>query len=218
MLSTSTIRIAAVMLLVTVVLGALFNQYFVGPVIFAKDFLTGAASNDSRIITGVLLSVVDGITGLSIAILLWPMFKATNRFMAALYIGLSFIGFVTVLVDDVAVLTILGLSREYVKTSDSALQSLSVVFFQTRWWTHYITLLMAGPSFTALNVLLFQSRLVPHFISVWGIIGAGLLMIEIVLSMFGKPTNLLMLMPFGLQQMVLIVWLLIRPASNSAVR
>jgi hypothetical protein len=92
------------------------------------------------------------------------------------------------------------------------------VFFQTRWWTHYITLLMAGPSFTALNVLLFQSRLVPRFISVWGIIGAGLLMIEIVLSMYGKPTNMLMLMPFGLQQLVLIVWLLVRPASNSAVR
>ncbi|HBK89375.1 MAG: DUF4386 domain-containing protein [Cyclobacteriaceae bacterium] len=218
MLSTSTIRIVAVMLLVTEVLGALFNQYFVGPVIFAKDFLTSAASNDSRIITGVLLSVVDGITGLSIAILLWPLFKTTNRFVAALYIGLSLIGFVTVLIDDVAVLTILGLSREYVKTSDSALQSLSVVFFQTRWWTHYITLLMAGPSFTALNVLLFQSRLVPRFISVWGIIGAGLLMIEIVLSMYGKPTNMLMLMPFGLQQLVLIVWLLIRPASNSAVR
>jgi hypothetical protein len=218
MLSTSTIRIVAVMLLVTVVLGALFNQYFVGPVIFAKDFLTGAASNDSRIITGVLLSVVDGITGLSIAILLWPLFKTTNRFVAALYIGLSFIGFVTVLIDDFAALTILGLSREYVKTSDSALQSLSVVFFQTRWWTHYITLLMAGPSFTALNVLLFQSRLVPRFISVWGIIGAGLLMIEIVLSMYGKPTNMLMLMPFGLQQLVLIVWLLVRPASNSAVR
>lgn len=218
MLSNSTIRIVAVMLLITVVLGALFNQYFVGPVIFAKDFLTNTAANESRIITGVLLSVVDGITGLSIAILLWPLFKITNRFMATLYIGLSLIGFVTVLVDDVAVLTILGLSREFVKTSDSALQSLSVVFFQTRWWTHYITLLMAGPSFTVLNVLLFQSRLVPRFISIWGIIGAALLMIEIVLSMYGKPTNMLMLMPFGLQQLVLIVWLLIRPASNSTVK
>ncbi len=218
MLSISTIRIVAVMMLVTVILGALFNQYLVGPVIFAKDFLTGAASNDSRIITGVLLSVVDGITGLSIAILLWPVFKTTNRFMAALYIGLSLIGFVTVLVDDLAVLTILGLSREFVKTSDPTLQNVSIVFYHTRWWTHYLTLLMAGPLFAVLNILLFQSRLVPRFISVWGIIGAGLLITEMVLSMFGKPTNMLMLMPFGLQQLVLIVWMLIRPASASTVR
>ncbi len=210
MLSPATVRVVGLLLLITVVLGALYNQYFVGPVIFAKDYLTGAAANDSRIITGVLLSVVDGIIGLSIAILLWPMFQATNKFMAMLYVGLAVFSFMTVLVDDVAVLTILGLSREYVKTNDPALSSLSAVFFQARWWTHYFTLLMAGPLFTALNLLLFQSRLVPRFISVWGILGAALLIIEIVLSMFGKPTNMMMLMPFGLQQFVLVIWLLVR--------
>jgi hypothetical protein len=214
MLSPATVRVVGLLLLVTVVLGALYNQYFVGPIIFAKDYLTGAAANDSRIITGILLSVVDGIVGLSIVILLWPLFQATNRFMTMLYAGLTIFSFITVLLDDAAVLTILGLSREYIKTNDPALPSLSAVFFHARWWTHYFTLLMAGPLFTALNLLLFQSRLVPRSISVWGILGAALLIIEIVLSMFGKPTNMMMLMPFGLQQLVLVVWLLVKAGTK----
>lgn len=216
MLPASTIRIAALLLLTSVVLGALFNQYFVGPVIFNKDFLTTAAAHESKVITGVLLSIVDVLIGFCIVILLWPAFSSIDRNLTMLYAGIAIMAAIPVILDDVNALAIVNLSKSYVSEPDPGLIPLSKVLFKARWWTHYFTLLMAGPMFGVFNLLLFQSKLAPRLLSVWGIVGALLLMIEIILSMYGKPTNMMMLMPFGLQQMVLIVWWLIRPVKASA--
>jgi len=74
-----------------------------------------------------------------------------------------------------------------------------------------------------LNYLLFRSKLVPRFISVWGLIGATLLLVSGFLVMFGlspSPTSaisMLLSLPISVQEMVFAVWLIVKGFNSSAI-
>ena len=86
---------------------------------------------------------------------------------------------------------------------------------------------MLGPmivlSLTALilNYILYQSRLVPRFISVWGLIGAALMLAAGLLGMFGlSPFSTIVILlglPLALNEMVLAVWLIVKGFNSSAI-
>jgi hypothetical protein len=72
-----------------------------------------------------------------------------------------------------------------------------------------------------LNYLLYQSKLVPRFISVWGFIGAILMLAAGLLAMFGlgylSPITVLLGLPMALNEMVLAVWLIVKGFNSSAI-
>jgi hypothetical protein len=55
--------------------------------------------------------------------------------------------------------------------------------------------------------LLYQSRLVPRWLSAWGLVGAALYIVPPLGSMFGLSLGVLMA-PLAVQEMVLAVWLI----------
>jgi len=59
-----------------------------------------------------------------------------------------------------------------------------------------------------LNIVLYQSELVPRWISVWGIIGAVLIIAMGFLRMYGVPAIYLAI-PLILNELVLAVWLIV---------
>ena len=72
-------------------------------------------------------------------------------------------------------------------------------------------------------ILLYRSRIVPRWITVWGFVGIPLYTAAYVLSMYGvidgnsSGQNLLQL-PLGVQEMVLAIWMIargFRPAALS---
>ena len=58
-------------------------------------------------------------------------------------------------------------------------------------------------------MLLHRSRLVPRWLSAWGLVGAALYLVAPIASMFGSPLEFLM-GPLAVQEMVLAVWLIAR--------
>ena len=65
-------------------------------------------------------------------------------------------------------------------------------------------------------VLLHRSRLVPRWLSGWGLVGGTLYLVAPILAMFGSPLQFLM-GPLAVQEMVLAVWLISRGFSPAAV-
>jgi hypothetical protein len=64
--------------------------------------------------------------------------------------------------------------------------------------------------------LLYRARLVPRWLSVWGLVGAGLYLMAPIARMAGLSLDFLMA-PLALQEMVLAVWLIARGFSSAAV-
>lgn len=62
----------------------------------------------------------------------------------------------------------------------------------------------------------YQSKLIPRWLSVWGLIGAILYLTVPILNLFGFAFEILML-PLALQEMVLAVWLIVKGFDSLAI-
>ena len=64
-------------------------------------------------------------------------------------------------------------------------------------------------------VVFYRSRLIPGWLSAWGIVGVVLLMVAAVLIIFGvisptSPGQIVLAVPIAIQEMVLAVWLILK--------
>ena len=66
------------------------------------------------------------------------------------------------------------------------------------------------------SLLLYQSRLVPRWLSAWGLVGAALYILPALGNMFGLSLGVLMA-PLALQEMVLAGWLIARGFNPAAL-
>jgi energy-converting hydrogenase Eha subunit C len=64
--------------------------------------------------------------------------------------------------------------------------------------------------------LLYQARLIPRWISGWGIVAAILYLAAGILAMFGSPMDILMMVMLP-QEMVMAVWLIAKGFNPSAI-
>jgi len=67
-----------------------------------------------------------------------------------------------------------------------------------------------------LNYLLYQSELVPRWLSVWGLVGGALILAMGVLRLFGRPVFILAI-PIILNELVLAGWLIGIGFNSSAI-
>jgi hypothetical protein len=71
--------------------------------------------------------------------------------------------------------------------------------------------------------VLYRSRLVPRWLSGWGLAGAGLCLVATVYAGFTQDfgfttVNTVLNIPIGIQEMVLAVWLLVKGFKPATVR
>jgi len=79
--------------------------------------------------------------------------------------------------------------------------------------------LAVGGAFLCL--LLFRTRLIPRWLSAWGLIGYAIHVVGAVAEIFGIHVSLMLLIPGGLFELALGFWLLIKsfqPETYGQVR
>ena len=140
--------------------------------------------------------------------------------MAFLYLASSILGFIAISIDNISVLSMLELSLEYTKNETGnydILNTLGNVFYKKHWWTHYLSLLISCFPVFILYYTLYVSKLIPIGISIGGIIAVILMFIEIVFSIFGNSISMNMLLPMGLIQLILPLWLIFKGFNQSVL-
>ena len=198
---------------------------FIGPILNDADYLTNVSANENRVLIGVLLELIAAVAVAGTGITLFPIFKKHNEALALGYAGGRIIEAVFIIVVAIGALLLITLSREYVAGAPGAsnFQTLGTLLRAERDWNFLV-----GPnvlfSLNALMVsyLLYQSRLVPRFLSVWGLIGAPLILAASLLRVFGivtlfSPVSGVLAAPIALFEMVLAVWLIVKGFDSSAI-
>ena len=214
MKSNKTIgRLVGLLFLFIFATGIFVYQFLQGPVLFSNDFLTSASENSNEIIVSTLLLFLSGITSIVIAIILLPVFKKYSFSLAFLYLAFCILGFIAISIDNISVLSILELSLEYTNNgteNSDTFNTLSTVFYKKHWWTHYISLLISCFPVFVLYYTLYVSKLIPKIISIVGLLAVILMFIEILFSILGDSISMNMLLPIGLIQLILPVWLILK--------
>jgi hypothetical protein len=192
-----------------------------GSILDTPDYLVNTAANESQVLIGVLLWLVDCAAVVAIPVLLFPILKKHSKTLAFGYLSSRIIESVIFIVRVVFILLLISLSQEYVKSGGPAaypFQTLGVLLLAARDWTLWLG---AGIVFSLtaviLNYLLYRTKLIPRFISVWGFIGAILFFVASAVKPFGFNLEILFV-PIAVQEMAFAVWLIVKGFNPSAIK
>jgi hypothetical protein len=184
------------------------------------NYLVAVSANKEQVLTSVLLMVVLTTSVVAIPIVLYPILKRQNESLALGYVGARiFEGFFDVVVYGLAPLLLLTLSWEYVEAgapTDSYFQISGALLLALRDWGSILENFPYALGALILNFLLYQSKLVPRWLSVWGLIGAALMLAVGFLRLFGYPAIFLAI-PLILNELVLAGWLIVKGFNSSAI-
>jgi len=209
----------------------LLSLSFIGPILDTPDYLIKVSANVNQMLIGVLFELILAGAVAGIAVFMFPILKKHNEALALGYVGARIFEGLIIIVGSISYLSLLTLSQEYVVGTPDAFhfQTLGTLLLAVHDWSF----LLGGGAFVfcvtalILNYLLYQSKLVPRFISVWGLIGAVLMLVSGLLSMFDlnpSPTTTstisiltYLFLPIAVNEMFLAVWLLVKGFNSSAI-
>lgn len=205
-------RIVGVLFLLVFIIGVTMYQ-FLQTSLFDKDFLTKTFSASNKIILSTILGVVSGLITITISILLFPIFKRVNLSLAYTYITFCIVSMITMLIDNISVLSLLELSKEYVSSNsknNDFLRITGILLYERHSWTHYIHLFISCFPVFVFYFTLYLGKLVPRIISISGMMAAVLMCIEMLSSIFGYNLSMNMLLPMAIIQITLPIWLIFK--------
>ncbi len=217
-----TARIVGALFL-TAMVTSILGAGLIESVLNAPDYLTDVSANETTVIIGVLLELVNGIAVVGIAVFMYPLFKKYSEALALGYVAFRIIEAVIVIAAVVSALSLIALSQEYVKAGApdaSYFQTLGTSFLAIR--AHWVSTMLG--IFFSLGALLFyyllyQSRLVPRFISVWGLIAVVLVLTWNLLEFVGLSISIgiILALPIILNEIFLGIWLIAKGFNSSAI-
>ncbi len=214
--NTKVGRLVGALFLSQFIIGVTVNLYLLGPIVFAKDFLRSAGAKSDQIITAILLGLSLSIIGITIALLILPIVKQRNDRLAYLYLAFCIAGFTAGMLDYTLVYAISSLGQDFVASSDAGAAyfvTLGNLLQKTRGWTHMLDLLVSFFSLSAFYYLMYRSKLIPRFISIWGICASTLLLTNVLLMLFGSG-SMQLFMPLAIGQILTFSWLLLKGFSS----
>lgn len=196
-----------VLFIVGTVAGAL-SMIVTEPVLGGPDHLAQVGAGRDRMIGGVLLLMVMGFALALIPVVFWPVGRRHDETLAMGYVVFrGALETVTYLVGAIGWLLLVALSAEpdggplagFVRTTERVLweQVIAVPF------------ILGALMFYA---LLYRSRLLPRWLSGWGLVGAMLYIVAPLARMFDISADVLMA-PLAVQEMVMAVWLIAKGFS-----
>jgi Domain of unknown function (DUF4386) len=197
-----------------------------GSMLDSRDYLAQLAANSDTVVLTALIEFVWAATAAGIAIGLYPVIRRYDQSLALGSVAARTVEGMLVLVGTLSLLALLTLGQESVAAGPAAAASSQVVgdtLLAVRDWVYgFLMLLSFAVGALMYYYLLFRSRLVPRWLSGWGLIGAGLCLVATAYAGFTQDfglttVNTVLNIPIGLQEMVLAVWLIARGFDPRAI-
>jgi hypothetical protein len=183
--------------------------------------LRAFSDQSSQIALAGILMLIDAVSVVFIAILLFPILKKKSERLALGYVGMRIMEGVLFAAYVAVLLTVLFISKDYsvgnVKDA-SNFKPIGQSFLILAEWTFDIGLgIVFTLSAMILNYLLFRFALVPKWLSAWGFFGALVSMTIVLLKFYDIQVTEALDFIIAIQEMVFAVWLIVKGFHKSAM-
>jgi hypothetical protein len=220
--STRRTALSAGVLFIVATAASLLSTAMEQPVLTGPDYLSRVAENVNRVSAGALLELVAAGTSAGIAISLYPVLRRWSTGLALGSVLFRAMEAVMYTVGAVSMLSLPEVGQQFTRTTadHAAVQAIgdSLLAFREEAILAGVFAFVVGAFMY--YYLLYRSRLVPRWLSSWGL-GAVLLMLVACLSaLFSRnpvTSYAILIVPIALQEMVLAVWLLAKGFSPTAL-
>jgi hypothetical protein len=229
---TNSNRNSAIVVGVLYIVATVSGVLTVAPLASLLDepgILANASANPQQMIALALLELTMAVAVAGVAFMIYPILKqsagtAIQEGLALWYVGTRITEGTLFIVAVLATLTLMSLSQEFVNAGAA-----DAAYFRTGGAVALATVdfaFMLGQSVFCIGALmlyylLFQSKIVPRWMSAWGFIAAPLMFVaSLSLMVTGDPNSTfstVLYAPMALQEMVFAIWLIVKGFSSPAI-
>jgi hypothetical protein len=220
-----TAIIVGMLYIIGTVAGVL-SLVFAGTILNGPDYLINVSANANQIRLGALCVLTMGLALAMIPAVMFPILKKHHEGLAAGYIvfrgALETVSYIAMAISW---LVLILLSQEYVKAGApdvSYYQILGELALRGHDSIRSILEIVFPLGALMFYTVLYQSRLIPQWISGWGLAAALLWLAAGLLGVFHlivplSTIQLVLSLPIFLQEMVMAVWLIVKGFNPSAI-
>lgn len=221
--SKRRISIAAGML---ILLGIIAGIFSIVPSAESADYLTQIVVHKYQILTGALFQFFLVPIYLGFALLLYPLLKQYKSNLALGFVSFRIIAAVFQLIGVILLPQFLFLSQEFSNTDNLDSASMEIMGHLLKLGrdlaNHLGVMLATGMGNLLLYYVLYKTKLIPNWLSIWGLLGNTLAMLTSFLILFGSievvsVSFASMTIPLVIQELVLSIWLIVRGFDKNLI-
>ena len=210
--------IAVGVLFIIGTVAGILSVVFTSAILDAPDYLVQVAVNASPVIIGALLVLVMGFALAMIPVMLFPILREYNEVLAlGAVVFRGVLEAVIYIAIAIGWLLLITFSQQYVQAgaSDAShFQTLGTSLQGALYWFEHMLALVFSLGALMIYYVFYQSKLIPRWLSLWGLIGALLYFAAPLLNMFAPQNPALsvdsgvgiLMAPLALQEMVFAIW------------
>jgi len=185
------------------------------------DYLTGFSADRNQVAAGALLYLIGYLACAGIAVAMYPVLKERNAVLALGSVIFRTIETAFYLAGLVCLLSLLTLGQRFtsaVAADRASLQAIGDLLVSVRDHAGLLAVFAFCVGASMYYTLFFRSRLIPRWLSGFGIVAIALLLVACVLALFSgnRITSYIPLAaPIFVQEMVMAVWLIAKGFNPS---
>ncbi len=184
--------------------------------------LANASAEEGQLILMALMNLVMAVAVAGVAFMIYPILRrvaddSVKEGLAHWYVGTRITEGATFIVAVLAMLAFMPLSAEFVAAGSpdaSHFQASAAVFESTSDMAYALGQTVFAVGAAMLYYLLFESKIIPRWLSLWGLIASPLFVVaSLSLLWTGDPNSALstaLYAPMAVQEMVMAVWLIVK--------
>lgn len=193
------------------------------PILAAPDYLPNIAALETQWITGTLLVLVMGLPLAMVPVALFPILRKQNEVLAiGAIVFRGVLEAIAYLLIAACFLLLFTLGQQAATNPGAAqlamLQGLGHLLRSASGWIELLLAIVFSIGSIMINLLLFQLKVIPRWLSGWGLAGSLLYFAAPFASLLSPQHPALsfdtylgfLIGPLALQEMVFAVWLLVK--------
>jgi hypothetical protein len=148
-----------------------------------------------------------------LGVIMTPIFKRYNQSLAYGYLSAAIASTVLLILGAVFLLLLVPLSEEFVKSGSADTKNIELLFLlckKANFFSYQIAMVVWGFGGLIFSYLLFISKLVPQWLSIWGLVGYIIFISGAFFALFGVNIDVILDIPGGLFELFLSFWLIIK--------
>ncbi|PAF33224.1 DUF4386 domain-containing protein [Paenibacillus sp. 7516] len=207
-----TARVAGLLFLVSTC-AYLLGSGLLNPIFERPELLADLTLDQSTIVTGLFLELINAIAVVGIAMLMYPVLKKHNEAFTLGYFASRVIESAILIISLIFPILLIMLSEEFRDTETSGrpyVQMLAKVAVESHLILFDLAMIVLSLGSLLFCYVLYRSRLVPQVLSIIGFIGYVGLLTSSCLAIAGLEVGAVLYIPGAIFEIVLPLWLIVK--------
>jgi hypothetical protein len=205
-------------LFIIATIASLASGIVLGSALDDTDYILELPDIENDVMIAAMFETILATSLIGIGALMFPILRKNFEGLGMAYAGIRLVEAIFITVGTTCLLGMLTMGQDYAAGNMDATDAGSVGALLNSLRSGSLlfgTLIFLSLGGLVLNYILYRSRLVPRWLSAWGLIGDVGILIYGTMGMFGTDTNsfdvtTLLAMPIATQEMVFASWLIVK--------